>query len=149
MARMSAPAQTFTGSNVNGSLSPMVLAISQTMNQTTVIDLPPSAVVSRGRSAPAPRARSSRREAERRVLVAHEQRVRRHAEAPPGRPDDDVEDIAWVAAREQQDEAADDGEHDGEPAQDVRDDELRDREQPLHEHEPPRHVLRILDGEDP
>src|SRR5215211_8003070 len=98
MARMSAPAQTFTGSNVNGSLSPMVLAISQTMNQTTVIDLPPSAVVSRGRSEPAPRARSSRGEAERRVLVAHEQRVRRHAEAPRRRPDDDVEDVAWVAA---------------------------------------------------
>ncbi len=108
-------------------------------------------------------------EAERRVLVAHEEHVGPDSGDPAVEPDDEVEDPSRIAAREYEGESREEHENPDqaglepdapEPVVDPRgrvapaaeedpdDDVVRDREQPpLHEHEAAREALGVLDVE--
>ncbi len=108
-------------------------------------------------------------EAERRISVGHQAGVRGDARDPAVEPEDEVEDAARVAPHEEERDRGEEHEQpdqpaveaatprlvirglDGPPApaeEDPRDGVLRDREQPpLHEHEPARQALGVVDLE--
>ena len=114
-------------------------------------------------------ARAALVEAERRVLVAHQQDVPRDPRNPAVEPKHEVEELRRIARGEQKRDAGEQDENTDQPRleaeaphpvvdlrgcvassaqQDPDDDVVGDREQPpLHEHEPARQPLRVLDVE--
>src|SRR5918995_3106841 len=86
---------------------------------------------------------ASGREAERRVPVGDEQeRVRRDAQAPAHDAGHEIEHPALVPAGEQDGEPGDDHHDDRGDVEEEQHDEVRDREEPLHQREPAVELVR-------
>jgi SAM-dependent methyltransferase len=84
------------------------------------------------------RARVSRTEPKRRVPVGdEEERVGPDAVRPTTHADDEVEQAAWVAPREEDREPREDHREDRAQPEKHEHDVVRDREEPLHERQPP------------